>query len=649
MPSLFPILTFAGSFLLFLIQPIAGKTLLPVFGGAPAVWLTCLMFFQVVLLGGYWLAHVLPGSLIRFVFPLLLVIQWLAHGVPRPDAGPVVSILLHLACTVGPVAVGLSMLSPLLQRWYRDRTGEEPYRLYAFSNAGSLLALLAYPVVIEPFARLSNQYLAWGALAALVFVAILLQAPRHEAARPASVWPAASSVAIWVALSAGGSALLSTTTNQLTQEVSSTPFLWVLPLAIFLVTFILTFESDRWYNLRVYSTLSALAALGACAAVVLSMDMSLWLRTGIFALVLFSGCMVYFGELVRLRPPAESLTVFYLAIAAGGALGSFLIAVVSPLLFKQIKTEFLVAIILCLSMRFFTWRQDRHLDPVRFVPTLLAVAAVALLLFTEFDANVVRRSRNFFGAVQVQLMDEKGFGVKKVLTHGRIMHGVQYLDPDKRAWPTTYYGRRSGVGMILSSLPAKPVRVGAIGLGVGTIATYGRPGDVYRFFEINPDVAEIAQRDFYYLTQSAPRVEIALGDARLVLERERQPFDVIIVDAFSSDAIPTHLLTAECGRIYQRALAPGGALLFHISNRSLDLLPVVEGLARHIGFQTLSLHNRGGDPAQGGTTSSWVLLTQNKTLLNEESLVKAAKRPPGRHREPLLWTDDFSSLWPVLQ
>ena len=648
MPSLYPILTFAGSFLLFLIQPIAGKTLLPVFGGAPAVWLTCLMFFQVVLLGGYWLAHVLPGSLVRFVFPLLLAIQWLVQDAPRPGADPVTSILLHLARTVGPVALGLSMLSPLLQRWYRDRTGQEPYRLYAFSSAGSLLALLAYPVAIEPFARVSHQYLAWSALAALVFIAILLQAPRHEAARPPAVWPARGSIAAWVALSAGGSALLSATTNQLTQEVASTPFLWVLPLAIFLLTFILTFESDRWYQPRVFATVSAMAAMAACAAVVLSVNVPLWARIAIFALVLFSGCMVCFGELVRLRPPAESLTVFYLAIAGGGALGSIFIAVVSPLLFKQIKTEFLVTMILCLAMRFFAWRQGQQLGLARFAPTLLAVATVAVLLFSDDDFDIVRRSRNFFGAVQVHLALEEGFGMKKVLTHGAILHGVEYQDRDKRPWPTTYSGRRSGVGLILNRLPPTPVRVGAIGLGVGTIATYGRPGDVYRFFEINPDVAEIAQRDFHYLTQSAPRVEIALGDARLMLERERLPFDVIVVDAFSSDAIPTHLLTAECGRLYQRLLAPGGALLFHISNRSLDLLPVVEGLARHISFQTLALH-RPGDADQGGKTSTWVLLTQNETLLSDDSLVKAAKRPPGPHHGPLLWTDDFSSLWPVLQ
>ena len=647
MLSFYPLLTFAGSFLLFLIQPIAGKTLLPVFGGAPAVWLTCLMFFQGVLFAGYWLAHAVPGPMVRFVFPALLVLQWSTSAAVRPEGGPVVGILWQLMSTVGPVALGLSMLSPLLQRLYRDRTGEEPYRLYSFSNAGSLLALLAYPVVIEPFVRLSHQHTAWLAGAALVFIAILTQAPRTAGPLAAAALPAWRSIAAWAAFSACGSALLSATTNQLTQEVAATPFLWVLPLAVFLATFIFTFESDRWYNPRLFGLVAALAAMGACMAVGLGATMPLWARTGVYLLALFAGCMVCFGELVRARPPAESLTVFYLAVAGGGALGSFFIAVVSPLLFKQIKTEFLVVLILCLGVRLLGWQQERALGAARFAPSLLAAAAVAVVLFREDDYDIVRRTRNFFGAVQVHVAKDD-LGLKKVLTHGSILHGVEYQDADKRAWATTYYGRLSGVGLVLSRLPLRPARVAAVGLGVGTIAAYGREGDVYRFFEINPDVAEIAQKDFHYLAGSAARVEIVLGDARLKLQEERELFDVIVVDAFSSDAIPTHLLTAECGRLYQRLLKPGGALMLHLSNRALDLLPVAEGLARHIGFRTLPFH-RLGDTHKGGHTSTWMLLTQNEELLQDEGLRRLSKTPPGVRLTPLLWTDDFSSLWPVLK
>lgn len=649
MLPLYPLLTFAGSFLLFVIQPIAGKALLPVFGGAPAVWLTCLMFFQAVLFGGYWLAHALPGPLVRFILPALLAVQWFAQAAPSPAADPVTGIVWQLARTVGPVALGLSMLSPLLQRWYRDRTGQEPYRLYAFSNAGSLLALLAYPLAIEPWLRVSHQYLGWTVAAAAVFIAILLLAPRQAQARAATTTPDAASLAAWVALSACGSALLSATTNQLTQEVAATPFLWVLPLAVFLITFILTFESDRWYQPRLIALVAVLATMGACMGVQLGVNLPLWARVAIYALALFAGCMVCFGELVRRRPPAEALTVFYLAIAGGGALGSFFIAVLSPLLFKQVKTEFLVTLILCLAVRFFGWRDESDLGPARFAPPALAAAAVLVVLFKEDDVDVIRRTRNFFGAVQVYRGADRQTGfATRVLTHGTIMHGVQFVEADKRQWPTTYYGRLSGVGLILSRLPNnRPARVGAIGLGVGTIAAYGREGDVYRFFEINRDVAEIAQRDFGYLTASPARVEIVLGDARLSLQQERAPFDVIVVDAFSSDAIPTHLLTAECGRLYQRALAPGGALLLHISNRGLDLLPVAQGLARSMGFETMHFY-RAGDARKGGQASTWVLLTQNEALLQDE-LLRRAVTEPERRREPVLWTDDFSSLWPVLK
>lgn len=653
---LLPLTTFLSAFLLFLIQPMVGRMLLPEFGGAPALWMCCLLFFQTVLVLGYAFAHCISaysrriqftGLLMVAVAAVLLRIFHVERLMVTAETVPEVAALWRLAGIAGGVTFLLSATSPLAQRWWAGLGQENPHRLYALSNLGSLLALVSYPVTIEPLVPLGREFAIWDALFLLFGVAILWSAFRHATPRPRETAPIPwRSAVLWVGLSAAGSMLLSATTNQMTAEIAASPFLWVLPLILYLAAFILTFSSDGWYRPGLMTSLGAAAVMVVCAVEAMGTNIALWAMIAAYCAALFTGCMICFGELVRRRPESGALTAFYLATAFGGALGSGFVALAAPRLFDR-YTEYPIALFACIAAGLLDWHRLSEGRTARLATIAIAAATVLATLTGDATPNILKRERNFSGLLQVSSRNDEA-GAQLLLTHGTIVHGVEFTDPAKLTTPTAYYGTESGVGQVLRRISTKPLRVAVIGLGAGTLAAYGLTGDLYKFFEINPAVIEIARKDFAFLRKSKAFVETILGDARLSLQWQQDAFDALIVDAFSSDAIPTHLLTAECGRIYKRHLARDGALLIHISNRSVDLAPVVRGLAADMGLGIKRLHTA-GDRSNATYAATWMLLTNNTALLDDPVLYVSEEKFTAKDRAPLLWTDDFSSLWPVLR
>ena len=675
--AVLPLTVFVSAFLLFQVQPIIGRYILPWFGGGPAVWSTCLLFFQVALLAGYAYAHWIasrPNPRVQAtVHAVLLALSLLFLPIapasvwkPATPGDPVGRILLLLLATVGGPYVMLAATGPLLQRWFSlSRPGESPYRLYALSNIGSFLALLSYPVIAEPLFRLHTQVLIWTALYILFVLLCAITASRSSDRTPrptevASPHPSLRTILFWLALAACGSTLLMATTNQMCQEIAVIPFLWVVPLAIYLLTFVLCFENDRWYRRIVFAVLAGILAPASCALVAAGLAIHLWIHLCVYPLTLFVLCMLCHGELARSRPAPAHLTLFYLMIAAGGALGGVFVVLIAPRVFET-YLEYPIGMAAACLLGFIAWIQAGALRRWTSANFRVRIPLAALLLggltavvttFLTEQQPALAAWRDFYGILRVSQKTDIN-GPLRQLMHGRIRHGFEYLTVGQRDWPTTYYGPHSGIGLVLNHYHPPNRRVGIVGLGTGTIAAYGEPGDVFRFYDVNPDVATIARGWFSFLKDSRAQIQIVLGDARIQLERELaaghgQNFDVLAVVAFSSDAIPIHLLTAECADVYRRHLKPDGVLALHTSNRSLDLQPVARGMAEHLGWQTLFI-NTGDHEATGEYGSDWVLITNNQALLDENALADEDTEWDDPRAQPLLWTDDFSSLWKALK
>ncbi len=683
-----------SAFLLFQVQPLIGKYILPWFGGGPAVWTTCLLFFQLVLLVGYAYAHwissrlsprvqssvhlvLLAGSLL--VLPIVPSPLWK----PSPGDPPTAQILLLLAATVGLPYLLLSSTAPLVQKWFSESLpGRSPYRLYSLSNAGSLLALLTYPFLFEPWLALRNQVLSWS-IAYGVFVVLSgwsafragfvdcsskpasdshKDADRGNAVRP----PSAATIALWVAFSAVGATLLLATTNLMCQEIAVVPFLWVVPLAIYLLTFIISFDSERWYDRRVFGFLVGASAAASLSALSAGLHIQLSVHIIAYSIALFACCMCCHGELAKMKPDPSHLTLFYLMMSAGGALGGVFTALIAPRIFTG-YSEYPLALAACGLLTLIAWYRARAWEPYLQQPywivgpmagMLLAVVASTILMSAGTGPKDVLTWRSFYGVLR---LEERGTGAdrKLELIHGRVVHGSQFLAPERRRWPTAYYGPNSAIGLAMKRHPRRfdqgdaSLRVGVIGLGAGTIATYGVEGDYFRFYEINPDVIRISEEYFSYRKDSAATVDVIAGDARVRMESESavnelQRFDILAVDAFSSDAIPIHLLTAECVETYSRHLRTDGVLLFHISNQTLNLEPVVRGLAETRESTALSIRDP-GDRARGVSPSAWMIVTDNEEFLVDEVIQEAAVRATDRTTRSLVWTDDFAGLWQVLK
>lgn len=777
---------FTGAFLLFLVQPLIGKYILPWFGGSPGVWTTCLLFFQSLLLGGYAYAH-FTSTYLRprrqaFLHLVLLALSlaWIpiapdADWKPLTGDAPTGRILLLLTACLGLPYLVLSTTGPLIQRWFSlTHPGVSPYRLYALSNAGSLLALLGYPFVVEPLLGRDAQSWAWSA--GLVVFAVLCGvcawqvrklpdvpaiaapdagppkatdpdvAPSSGAgsdagslvpdaggdarATPRSDAPPLSAMVFWIALPAIASILLVAITNKLSTDVAVTPFLWVLPLALYLLTFILCFDHPRWYNRGVFSALFA----ASCAVIWHLIDEGpsapLGLQVVGYAVSLFVACMVCHGELYLQRPAPRYLTRFYLFISAGGALGGVAVALVAPRIFtdyhelpigmwalayfvgvlaligrsralaagafvgtmlialllpalrvdpdgsvagwfggwvEKLKEfgaanwkELLGVFVLGYACMRDGWRPlgrqfDRRMAAFPLFMSIL-LGVVFILQASSHSLTAVEAVRNFYGALKVREYNkELGEEHYYTLSHGVTTHGLQFASGLRQVLPISYYGPTSGVGRIIDELPGQPGRhIGVVGLGAGSMAAYAVPGDRVRFYEINPEVIRLADERFTYLDSTAAAVEIVEGDARLTMEdelRRSQPqkFDLLVLDAFSSDAIPIHLLTAEAFATYLQHMRHEGVIAVHISNRYLDLRPVVEAVAKHHGLVQVTVSDNPDDEKWWLYPTTWVLLSYDYERLHSESLLNVIEAAPDPDAKTVLWTDDRASVLPVLK
>ncbi len=662
--TLFACAIFLSAFLLFLVQPVVAKMIVPWFGGSASVWTTCLLFFQLILLLGYGYAHWLVKKLSPRLQSrvhgalILLSVLWLPLGPavslkPTGTEEPMARILLVLAATVGLPYFLLSTTGPLIQAWSARRTAL-PYRLYALSNLASLLALVAYPFVIEPAITLRHQSWIWTAMYAVwggVTIWLAYSVQNEAAPEPSEeLAPSWLDQVIWASLAFFPSALLLAVSNHLSQNVAAIPFLWVLPLAIYLLSFVLTFDT-RLYHTQVFRWLLAVAlAAGGYYMVHEDADAKLKVLLPSFLVGLFVACMYGHGELAKRKPAPAYLTSFYLMLSLGGALGGLAVSIGAPLLLRG-NYELPIMLTLFAGLVALLATQDNWIVATAWgaLAIYLAVATNVYIRTTELESLVV--TRNFFGTMRVR---ESGGPVEggmlhRILIHGTINHGEQFFGSSLETSPTTYYGLDSGAGLALtkSRMPVHPnLKFGVVGLGVGTLANYGKKGDTLRFYEINPRVVEIAREQFTYLKNAKANIEIVMGDARLSMEREPpQGYDVLAVDAFSSDSIPIHLLTKEAVALMLRHLGPRGILAIHISNKHLNLDPVVHRIGQELGWTVLTVENE-ENQAMNVFSSDWVLVTKWQEFVNDPEVQRASI---WKKRTDVLWTDDYSNLLRVLK
>lgn len=670
---------FLSSFLLFQVQPILAKMILPWFGGSAAVWNACMLFFQAALLAGYTYAHLLfakvparrAGKIHTGLLALsLLSLPILPGAAWKPTGGenPALQILGLLAATVGLPYFLLSTTGPLLQAWYaRQHSGATPYRLFALSNAASLLALLSYPVLVEPRLDAKTQAWVWsGAFALFVLLCARVawtasgEAPASEETEPAPPAPAWGLRLLWVVLAAVPAILLLTVTTHLTQDVAAIPFLWIVPLVLYLLTFILCFEASRLYWRWFYIPLAAAALFGvAWFAASDSTSLSLPQSIAGYAAAMFVCSMVCHGELASLKPHPRFLTSFYVAVSTGGVLGGLIVGLIAPNYFDAFY-EFplgwvlaglagLAAVFYRHQALFSSWRGGAA------AIVLVALAGGYAGWWVQIESAKVRGyrhvQRNFYGMLRIQ--DEGDFTDQtrvRQLLNGVINHGQQFLHPFRRKQATTYYCAESGAGQAIATRKdGVAQRVGVIGLGAGTLASYGRTGDEYHFYEINPAVIRYAEGEFTFLGDSPANKQIHLGDARLTLERQRpMGFDVLLVDAFSGDSVPVHLLTAEAFGLYFRHLKPDGILAVHISNKYLNLEPVVAANAGRMGLTALEFSEDRPDSDETCFGTTWVLLLTSPGLSAHTALAPRGKPMP-EQADFRPWTDAFSNMWSILR
>lgn len=681
-----------GALLLFQVQFVLGKQVLPWFGGVPAVWSTCLVFFQTLLLAGYAYAHGLTRLPIRrqvAVHTALLALAALSLTVrafgwpspitpdqawrPAPERSPVGQILVLLTVAVGLPYLVLSTTGPLMQRWWAAVWPERsPYRLYALSNAGSLAGLVTYPFLVERFLAVPRQGWLWSLLflsyvaAALVATWTYARQGEADARLRATAGDAPAPVlhehVLWAWLAAAAAALLQSTTAWLTVDVAAGPLLWMAPLAVYLISFIVAFEYPRLYHRLTWTLLLLLTLAGALTAAQADTDWSpAWHMLAGLSLLL-AACLFCHGELGVRAPPPVHLTRFYLIVAAGGAAGSAATALLPPVLSTWVIEYPLSMLAVALGLfavhasafraseaaRLPWWSR---LIAVAIVPTIVGLARFAVLEGRQQQSDVIHASRSFFGWIRVREGEAAGGGRYRRLLHGNTVHGNQFLEPPRDRQPTSYYTVGSGIGQAMAWLHARdngrPVHAGVAGLGTGTMAAFARRGDVFRMYEIDPQVIAMSTMSppiFSYVADAEGGVVIVPGDARLSLEREPDNgFDILVLDAFSSDAVPGHLLTVEAFHTYRRHLRDARSLLaVHVSNRFLDLRGIVRTGGAAAGFASVVVaHYPDGD---GEESTTWMLLARDRSVLEAFGDPSEAESAPWVRP----WTDTWSNLFDVI-
>jgi SAM-dependent methyltransferase len=670
-----------SAFLLFAVQPVIAKMILPWFGGSSAVWSTCMLFFQLTLLLGYLYAHWLNEKLRpraqAAVHTAALAISMAALPIlPNPmwktaAGAPSLKILALLAVTIGLPYFLLSSTSPLLQAWYaRTHKSGMPYRLFALSNFASMLALLSYPLLVEPNLPTRMQAYMWSAafvaFAVLCAIAAWRACLGHAGAlRLPPIDDAAGAVTsppvrlLWFGLSASASILLLAVTNHLTQDVAAIPFLWIVPLAAYLLSFILCFEAPRLYNRMFFVPLLVAALTFMMRQMWTDASPASLLRTvGFLGASLFIVCMVCHGELARLKPHPRHLTSFYAIVSLGGAMGGLFVGLAAPNLFRAYY-EFPLGLGVCAAVIAIVYLRESWPNPayLRYPAAAGLIAALGIYLWGV--GHILNRltlgyrlvERNFYGQLRVLDDGDPRYQeeASRTLVHGTINHGAQFQRDEYRRLPVTYFCPESGVGRGMRALGAEGRRIGVIGMGCGTLAAYGKSGDALRIYEINPLVWQIARTQFTYLRDTPAKLDVSMGDARLSLEAEpSQQFDILVVDAFSGDAVPVHLLTVEAFRTYFRHLKPGGILALNTTNRYLDLNPVMAHAAAAFGKIALHYAFISSPDEFLCFDCDWTLIMDRSSLAAHPGLERGAEelKPLPNFRT---WTDDFSNLYSILR
>jgi SAM-dependent methyltransferase len=712
---LFGTAIFAAAALLFVVEPMVAKMLLPSFGGTPAVWAVSLVFFQAALLGGYAFAHYsvrIAGLRRQVLLQLALLLPPFAAlpiavsrgAVSGAGGAPAVRLLIALCLAAGLPFFVVTTASPVLQRWFAavgDPGSRDPYFLYAAGNVGSMLGLLAYPILIEPRLTLAQQAHLWTIGYSLFVILAAACAWRLLAAGPATVATAVPRSAArpiggvqalrWVALAALPSSLILGTTNYLSTDIAAVPLIWVIPLALYLLSFVVAFARRQPLSLRAMSWAVAGSSLLLGASVLPLARPPVWAAVAIHGANLFFVALMVHRRLALERPAPEQLTKFYLLLSLGGVCGGAFNALLAPMLFSFVA-EYPIAIVLALLLRLGPRRSApgigllrRNADlllPFAFLvvvltaskslpagtwasrgmyasalvviavwarrPVRFALAIGAVLAMTTVQNPALHADRTFFGVLRVEQA-----GQLHIFAHGTTVHGIESFAPGRRDEPLSYYIRRGPLGQIFGRLPRRPRSVAVLGLGAGTTAAYGRHGDRFTFYDIDRAVVRIASdpRYFTYLHDSKAHVDVRIGDGRLeIAKAPDSSFDLIVLDAFSSDSVPVHLLTREAVQVYLRKLRPGGLIAFHISNRYLDLEPVIEGVSRSLGLASLGeSYLVSAEAARRGQSSSvWAVVGRKSGDLERvagDRRWRPVRRDPGLR----IWTDEYSNILSVIR